>query len=56
MERHMVAKHNPEAEKMGLDVSKCRCPECGMEFDNIRKDRLIKHRRKKHGYSSQIPL
>ncbi|CAI6094899.1 unnamed protein product [Clonostachys chloroleuca] len=48
LDRHMVSNHRSEAERRGLDVSKCKCPVCGLEFDNIRYDRLLKHTKLKH--------
>ncbi|KAL6692764.1 hypothetical protein J3F84DRAFT_382243 [Trichoderma pleuroticola] len=48
LERHMVSNHRKEAERMGLDVSKISCRICGLEFDNIRRDRLRRHMKGQH--------
>ncbi|CAH0027835.1 unnamed protein product [Clonostachys rhizophaga] len=53
LDRHMVSNHRSEAARRGLDVSKCKCPYCGKEFDNIRYDRLVKHMKLKHPNHSQ---
>ncbi|KAL7958319.1 hypothetical protein V8C34DRAFT_148764 [Trichoderma compactum] len=48
LDRHMVSNHRKEAERMGLDVSKVSCKFCGLEFDSIRSDRLLRHKKRKH--------
>lgn len=48
LERHMVSNHRKEAERMELDVSKVSCKFCGLKFDRIRRDRLVRHMKRKH--------
>ncbi|KAF3059042.1 hypothetical protein CFAM422_011692 [Trichoderma lentiforme] len=48
LDRHMVSNHRKEAERLGLDVSKISCRVCGFEFDGIRRDRLVRHMKRKH--------
>ncbi|KAL7905657.1 hypothetical protein GGI35DRAFT_131579 [Trichoderma velutinum] len=48
LDRHMVSNHRKEAERLGLDVSKILCRVCKFEFDGIRRDRLVRHMKRKH--------
>jgi len=48
LDRHMVSNHREHAARIGLDVSKVKCSICGLKFDKIRHDRLVKHRKKIH--------